>query len=103
MKFESNLDNYIEKYINKTISVAQISIAKNDIIIFSEGYGLTNCEKNINTDEKVSFNYVSLNKLFLWVSAIQLVEQNKFYLNKNIKEYLPKDYLLYIKPQNQVT
>ena len=34
---------------------------------------------------------------------MQLVEQNKLDLNKNIKEYLPKDYPLHIKSENPVT
>ena len=44
-EIESKLDDFMKQYINKTISGAQISITKNDKIIFSKGYGLTNLEK----------------------------------------------------------
>ena len=102
-EIESRIDTFMKQYINKTISGAQISITKNDKLIFSKGYGLANREKNIITDKTTSFNYSSISKLFIWVSAMQLVEQNKLDLNKNIQEYLPKNYPLHLKYKKPIT
>ena len=102
-ELETKIDNFISQYINKTISGAQISITKNDKIIFSKGYGLANREKNIITDKYTSFNYCSISKLFIWVSAMQLFEQNKLDLNKDIKKYLPQNYPLHLKYKKPIT
>lgn len=102
-ELEQKIDNYMNKFINKHISGAQISITKDNKIVFSKGYGLSNREDNLEVNTSTTFNYASISKLFIWVSAMQLVEQNKLDLNKDIREYLPENYPMNIKSKKPVT
>lgn len=100
---EAAIDKLMNKFINRNISGAQVSVTKDGKEVFSKGYGLADRRKQINVDTKTSFNYASVSKLFVWVSAMQLVEQGKLDLNKDIREYLPKNYPLHIKSKKPVT
>ena len=100
---ESSVDKLMSKFINKNISGAQVSVTKDGKEVFSKGYGLANRKTPIPVDTNTSFNYASVSKLFIWVSAMQLVEQGKLDLNKDIRTYLPKDYPLHITSKKPVT
>ena len=102
-ELEECIDKYVDNFIGKNIAGAQISVTKNGKIIFSKGYGLADIEKNIPVTTATTFNYASVSKLFIWISAMQLKEQGKLDLNKDIREYLPSDYPLHIKSEKPVT
>lgn len=102
-QLEPSLDTFMSKFIGESISGAQISITKDGEKIFSKGYGLADRYKKIPVNESTTFNYASISKLFVWVSAMQLVEQGKLDLNKDIREYLPEDYPLHITSESPVT
>lgn len=97
------IDDYVQQFIGKSIAGAQISITKGNKIIFSKGYGLSNVEKNIPVTQSSTFNFASISKLFIWVSAMQLKEQGKLDLNEDIKKYLPADYPLHLSFSEPVT
>ena len=93
---ESSIDKFTSEFIGKNISGAQVSVVKNGKIVFSKGYGLADRDNRLPVNRSTTFNYASISKLFIWVSAMQLVEQGKLDLDKDIKEYLPKNYSLNI-------
>src|SRR5690625_3657195 len=43
--------------------------------------------------EKTVFEAASISKVYTWSAVMQLVEQGKIDLHKDIREYLPDDYL----------
>ena len=100
---ESAIDDLMSKFINKNISGAQVSVTKDGKEVFSKGYGLASRKTQTTVDTNTSFNYASVSKLFIWVSAMQLVEQGKLDINKDIRTYLPKGYPLHITSKKPVT
>lgn len=100
---ELSIDKFMDRFIGKNISGAQVSVVKDGKMFFSKGYGLADRKKRLPVNETTTFNYASISKLFIWVSAMQLVESGKLDLNKDIKEYLPKDYPLHINSEVPVT
>lgn len=84
--------NYANKYIGKTTPGASIVVVKDNNIVHAEGYGFTSLEMDTPVDASTTvFEWGSISKLFVWVSALQLVEQGKLDLTSPISNYLSKD------------
>lgn len=99
----SKLDDYVNRYISKTVPGAAVAVIKNgDTVLRGYGYADIENKEDVNPYE-TAFNYGSISKLFIWVSAMQLVEQGKLDLNKDIREYLPEGYPIKIKYDCPVT
>ncbi|MNU74062.1 putative penicillin-binding protein PbpX [compost metagenome] len=86
------IDNYVNSYIGKSSPGAAVVVTKGNRIIFSKGYGYANIEQQIPVDpSRTVFSYGSINKMFVWTSVMQLVEQGKMKLDQDIKAYFPKE------------
>src|SRR5690242_16337544 len=66
-----------------------ISIVKDGKVIFARGYGYSDVEKKkaVSADDTL-FRPGSISKLFTWTSVMQLVEQGKLDLDRDVNEYL---------------
>lgn len=104
-ELEDFVDNFTENYIGKTVAGATIVIVKNDEIVFSKGYGYADVENQVPMNPSTSvLEWGSTTKLFVWVAAMQLVEQGKLDLETDIrKEYLPDDFLTKLKYDEPIT
>lgn len=100
---ENAIDELMSKFINKSVSGAQVSVTQDGKEVFSKGYGLANRERQLAVDTKTSFNYASISKLFIWIAAMQLVERGELDLNEDIRTYLPEYYPLHITSKKPVT
>lgn len=92
----SDLGEKIQKYIAERESgTASVSLAVFDHreILYQSYYGYANIDQKLAADENTVYEWGSVSKLLVWVSVMQLFEQGKIDLDKNIKEYLPKDFL----------
>lgn len=71
------------------IAGATISIVKDGKLLFAKGYGYSDvaAKKPVNADETL-FRPGSISKLFTWTAIMQLHEQSKLDLDKDINEYL---------------
>lgn len=49
------------------------------------------------------FEWGSISKLFVWISVMQLVEQGKIDLNKDIKNYLPDQFFSKLNYEDPIT
>ena len=69
-----------------------ICIVKDGKVILNKGYGYSNIEikKPVNP-QKTLFRLASVSKIFTGIAAMQMVEQKKLELNKDINSYL-KDF-----------
>lgn len=95
-QLEDSVDNIIEKYVgkDKDIPGAAIAIVKDGEIVLEKGYGFSNLEKEVETDpQKTVFEAASISKLYTWTAVMQLVEDGKINLDRDIRHYLPDDYL----------
>jgi CubicO group peptidase (beta-lactamase class C family) len=68
---------------------AAISVVKDGQISFQKGYGYADLEKQMPVDPSTTiFRIGSTTKLFTWTAVMQLVEQGKLDLEKDINSYL---------------
>jgi CubicO group peptidase (beta-lactamase class C family) len=94
----SDSQEEMEKFFDQTIAEqlarhqipgATISVVKDGRLFFAKGYGLADVEKKIPVDaERTLFRIGSTSKLFTWTAVMQLVEQGKVDLDRDINDYL---------------
>ena len=74
---------------NGDVAGAVVSVVKDGQVLFQSGYGYANVEKKIPMDaEQTLVRIGSVSKLFTWTAVMQLVEQGKLDLNRNVEDYL---------------
>lgn len=66
-----------------------ISIVKDNKVVFAEGFGLRNIEKNLPADENTLFAIGSCSKAFTTMILGFLAEEGKIDWNEPVKTYLP--------------
>jgi CubicO group peptidase (beta-lactamase class C family) len=71
------------------IAGAVIAVVKDGKVLFQEGYGYSDVDKRTPMDpEKTLIRPGSTSKLFTWTAVMQLVEQRKIDLDRNVDDYL---------------
>ena len=101
---EEFVDNYAEEYIGNTVAGAAIIAIKDNQIVLSKGYGYADIENQIPIDpETTVLEWGSITKLFVWVSAMQLAEQGKLDLEKDIRTFLPEGFLTKLNFDEPIT
>src|SRR5438445_11554342 len=62
---------------------------KNDEVLLQKGYGFADAKEKTAADPSSTiFRLASISKLFTWVSVMQLVEQGKLDLDRDVNTYL---------------
>src|SRR5215468_7954854 len=96
--FETFLDALIPSQLrNRNIAGAVISVVKDGQVLFQKGYGFADVEnrKPVLSDQTL-FRPGSISKLFTATAVMQLVEQGKLDLDRDVNDYLdfsiPKTY-----------
>lgn len=73
----------------KKIAGATFTVVKNGEIIISKGFGFADIADQLPVDpSKTLFRIASISKLFVWISIMQMVEQEKLELDRDINDYL---------------
>src|SRR5205809_3067196 len=96
--FETFLDALIPSQLrNRNIAGAVVSVVKDGQVLFQKGYGYADFEaKKPVLPEQTLFRPGSISKLFTATAVMQLVEQGKLDLDRNVNDYLdftiPKTY-----------
>ncbi len=87
---ESFLDGFVPMQLEReNIAGAVISVVKDGKVLFAKGYGYSDVEKkNPVSVDGTLFRPGSISKLFTWTSVMQLVEQGKLDLDKDVNTYL---------------
>jgi hypothetical protein len=96
--FETFLDGLIPSQLqNRDIAGAVVSVVKDGQVLFAKGYGYADftAKKPVLADQTL-FRPGSISKLFTATAVMQLVEQGKLDLDRDVNEYLdfaiPKTY-----------
>src|SRR5829696_5537151 len=87
---EAFLDGLIPLQIkHDDIAGATISIVKDGKLLFAKGYGYADVEKKkpVSAQETL-FRPGSVSKLFTWTAVMQLFEQGKLDLDRDVNDYL---------------
>jgi len=73
----------------ENIAGAVVLVVKDGKVLFSHGYGYANVEKKIPVSpENTLFRPGSISKLFTWTAVMQLVEQGKLDLDRDVNDYI---------------
>jgi CubicO group peptidase (beta-lactamase class C family) len=87
---EAFLDGLVPLQL-KTSDIAgvTVSVVKDGKLLFAKGYGYADVEKRKPVSaEETLFRPGSISKLFTWTAVMQLFEQGKLDLDKDVNEYL---------------
>ena len=87
---EAFLDGLMPAQLEReNIAGAVISVVKDGKLLFAKGYGYSDMAKRqpVTTDATL-FRPGSISKLFTWTSVMQLVEQGKLDLDKDVNGYI---------------
>lgn len=68
---------------------AAVGIFQGGEILLEEYYGKTDMENNVPADENSVYEWGSISKTLIWVSAMQLWERGELDLDRDVREYLP--------------
>lgn len=87
---ESFLEGLLPQQLaREDIAGATVAIVKDGKLLFAKGYGYADvAAKKPVVAEKTLFRPGSVSKLFTWTAVMQLHEQGKLDLDRNINEYL---------------
>jgi len=87
---EAFLDGMMPAQLNREdIAGAVIAVVKDGKVIFAKGYGYSDVAKRtLVTPDATLFRPGSISKLFTWTSVMQLQEQGKLDLDKDVNEYI---------------
>src|SRR5436305_10468138 len=78
-----------QQLAREDIAGAVISVVKDGKVLFAKGYGYSDVEKKKPVSpEDTLFRPGSISKLFTWTSVMQLVEQGKLDLDRDVNDYL---------------
>ena len=82
----------MERYMDEFTAGAAVAVVHEGEILFSHGYGTAEYGQQISIDPAVTvFEWGSINKLFIYTSTMQLVEQGRIDLDNDVSVYLPED------------
>ncbi len=83
-------DGIIPQQLDReNIAGATVSVVKDGKILFAKGYGYSDvASKAPVSPEKTLFRPGSVSKLFTWTAVMQMHEQGKIDLDKDVNEYL---------------
>jgi CubicO group peptidase (beta-lactamase class C family) len=87
---EAFLDGLMPAQLEReNIAGAVVAVVKDGKVVLVKGYGYADMEKRKPvTGDATLFRPGSISKLFTWTSVMQLVEQGKLDLDKDVNEYI---------------
>jgi CubicO group peptidase (beta-lactamase class C family) len=87
---EAFLDGIVPLQLERDdIAGATIAIVKDGKLLFAKGYGYSDYEKKKPVSaEETLFRPGSVSKLFTWTAVMQLVEQGKLDLDRDVNDYI---------------
>jgi len=102
--YENIVDGVAMSYVGKNVPGACVIIAEHGTVVFSKCYGYANLDsqQRIRPDTDF-FEWGSITKTLVWVSALQLEEKGLLDLNADIRRYLPDNFLRNLRYDAPIT
>lgn len=82
---------------------AALGIFQGDEVLYTGYFGEIDMENKIAADENSVYEWGSISKTFIWVSAMQLWEQGLLDLDRDVREYLPADFFQHLSYDEPIT
>ncbi|MGH7720067.1 MAG: serine hydrolase domain-containing protein, partial [Gemmatimonadaceae bacterium] len=89
-EIEAFLDGMMAAHLDeKHVAGAVVSVVRNGELLFTKGYGFADHDKRAPVDPAHTlFRIGSVSKLFTWTAVMQLVEQGKLQLDRDVNDYI---------------
>jgi len=89
-ELESRINAIVAEYLGVSTPGVTIVVVSEGEVIFLRGYGYADTQNGRLVDtETTVFRHGSINKVFVWLSVMQLVEQGLIDLDVDVATYLP--------------
>ncbi len=86
---EAFLDGIVPLQLDREdVAGATVAVVKDGKPLFAKGYGYADMKHKQPVTAETLFRVGSVSKLFTWTAVMQLVEQGKLDLGKDVNEYL---------------
>ena len=86
---EAFLDGLVPLQLKQDdVAGATVAVVKDGKLLFAKGFGYADVEKKKPVTPDTLFRPGSISKLFTWTSIMQLYEQGKLDLDRNVNDYL---------------
>lgn len=96
----TEIDAYVKEYETGLVSVGTCVFDESGII-YEGYYGYSDIENEKLADEETVYDWGSTSKLLVWVSVMQLKEQEKLDFETDIREYLPEGFLTKLQYEDE--
>ena len=98
----SEIEALVAEHEDTTVGMA-VSVFDQSSVIYHNYFGHSDIENGIEVDQDTVFEWGSITKLLVWVSAMQLWEQGMLELDADIQQYLPEGFLRNLNYDTPVT
>ncbi|MEN6534409.1 MAG: serine hydrolase domain-containing protein, partial [Bryobacteraceae bacterium] len=89
-KIGRDLEQFFEAALDELhLAGMSVSIVKGDRVVWEDGFGLADIERNVPVDPGVLFHQGSVSKTVTAAALLRLREQARFTLTDDINRYLP--------------
>ncbi|MCH5204462.1 MAG: beta-lactamase family protein [Oscillospiraceae bacterium] len=82
---------------------AVVGVFKGDEVVYTGYFGKIDIKNNIPADENAVYEWGSITKTLIWVSAMQLWEQGRLDLERDVREYLPDGFFRHLSYDDPIT
>ncbi len=81
----------------------QVAVFSGEDNLYSNSFGYADVENRMPADEETVYEWGSCSKLLVWVSVMQLWEQNRIDFDADIRTYLPDGFLTKLSSDDPIT
>lgn len=102
----TDISMVIESYVaehNETTAGMSVAVYDPNGVIYQNNFGYADRENSRGVEESTVYDWGSTSKLFIWISAMQLVEQGRLDLQEDIRNYLPEGFLKNLTYDTKIT
>ncbi len=92
-----------KKENNDQYASAAVAVFQGDKILFEHYYGYTDVMQEIPADAESVYEWGSITKTLIWVSVMQLYEQGRIELDRDVRDYLPEGFFQHLSYDDPIT
>ena len=101
-----NIGGRIEQFVaahKDTTAGMAVTVFDSENELYTGCFGYTDVERKIRTEHNSVFEWGSTTKLLVWTSVMQLYEQGRVDLDRDVRDYLPEGFLKNLRFDTPVT
>lgn len=87
----------------ESLASAAVGIFQGDEILYTGYFGETDYANHIMANEDSVYEWGSISKTLIWVSTMQLWEQGRIDLDRDVREYLPEGFFQHLAYDEPIT